>query len=185
MNRAKREALKNKTEKAPPELNILFEDTPEKFQAFASEILPPFIELLRSLCALEEEMHTRYRRLKESRPGGIYSTVAHPDSDKLWQEYRERYHALLDPRCTEKFLAARRDCCQSMGGPAEFSSLNRGGTVIFTMKSKSKALVTVDQAEFDNIDYRFDLKPSDSGWKIDKISHRFRSDAKWHTDFYR
>lgn len=184
MNRAKKEALQNKPKKAVPEWNIIFEDTPEKFQAIANEILPPFIELLRNLCALEEEVYARSRRLRESRPGGIYSTVAHPDSDTLWQEYRERYHALLDPCCTEKFLAARRGCCQSMGDPAEFSGLNRGGTVLFTMKSKSKAVVTTTQAKFGHLDYRFDLKPSDSGWKIDKASYRFLNDAKWHTDFY-
>lgn len=176
--------MDKRPKEAVPELKIVLEDTPEKFQAGADEILLPFVELLRGLCVLEEEMYTRSERLRENRPGGIYSTTAHPDSDKLWQEYKECYHALLDPYCTEKFLSARRGCCQSMGDPAEFSSLNRGGTVTFTMKSKSKAVVTVAQAKFGNLDCRFELKPADGGWKIDRASYRFQSDAKWHTDFY-
>ena len=182
MNRAKKEALKHPENRKPPELNIVLQDTPEKFRPMAEEILPPFIALLRRLCALEEEMYARDCKLRASRPGGIYSTVAHPDSPALWQEYKDRYHALLDPHCTEKFLSERRNCCQSMGDPADFSSLNRGGTVEFTMKSKAKASVTVLEGMFRHTDYRFDLKPADGEWKIDKAAYRYMGDTKWHTE---
>ncbi len=183
MNRAAKEARKHPEKNAPPELHIDFQDTPEKFQSMAGEILPPLIELLRRLCGLEEEMHSRSVRLRKSRPGGLYSTEAHPDMDALWQEYRDRYHALLDPRCTEKFLAARRDCCQSMGDPAYFSGLNQEGTVTFTMKSPSKAIVIVPGGVL-GMDTRFELRPDGGSWKIDKAAFRHSNDPKWRTEYY-
>lgn len=184
MNRAKKEALKHPEKHAPPELNIVFRDTPEKFRPMADEILPPLIGLLRSLCALEEEMHARDIKLRASRPGGIYSTEMHPDTPALWQEYKDRYHALLDPHCTARFLAGRRDCCQCMGDPADFSGLNRGGTVEFTMKSPAKAVVMVAESKSGSVDCRFDLRPEGGAWKIDKAAYRFLNDPKWHTEHY-
>ena len=168
MNRAAKEARKHPEKNAPPELHIDFQDTPEKFQSMAGEILPPLIELLRRLCGLEEEMHSRSVRLRKSRPGGLYSTEAHPD---------------MDPQCTEKFLAARRDCCQSMGDPADFSGLNQEGTVTFTMKSPSKAIVIVPGGVL-GMDTRFELRPDGGGWKIDKAAFRHSNDPKWHTEYY-
>ena len=169
MNRAAKEARKHPEKNAPPELHIDFQDTPEKFQSMAGEILPPLIELLRRLCGLEEEMHSRSVRLRKSRPGGLYSTEAHPDMDALWQEYRDRYHALLDPHCTEKFLAARRDCCQSI--------------VTFTMKSPSKAIVIVPGGVL-GLDTRFELRPDGGSWKIDRAAFRHSNDPKWRTEYY-
>ena len=96
-------------------VQIVFQDTPERFRPLAEEIVPPLVELLRGLCALEEKFYARDRKQKAARPGGIYSTQAHPNSQSLWEHYREAYRALLDPHCTEKLLSRRRDCCQSMG----------------------------------------------------------------------
>lgn len=90
---------------------------------------------------------------------------------------------MLDPHCTEKFLAARRDCCQSMGDPADFSGLNQEGTVTFTMKSPSKAIVIVPGGVL-GMDTRFELRPDGGGWKIDKAAFRHSNDPKWRTEYY-
>ena len=124
-------------------VQIVFQDTPERFRPLAEEIVPPLVELLRGLCALEEKFYARDRKQKAARPGGIYSTQAHPNSQSLWEHYREAYRALLDPHCTEKLLSRRRDCCQSMGDPADFACLKGEAEVLFTMKSGSKAVAVV------------------------------------------
>ena len=164
------------------QIQVIFEDTPEKFRPMAEEILPPLIELLRGLCALEEKFYARDQRQKANRPGGIYSTQAHPNSKALWEHYREAYTALLDPRCTEKLLTRRRDCCQSMGDPADFACLKREAEVVFTMKSKARAAVIVRAFDGFGSSCRFELKPEDGEWKIDRVSQN--SGGSWRTDFY-
>ena len=165
-------------------VKMVVEDTPEKFRPLAGELVPPLIELLRSLCALEEKFYARDQKQRASRPGGIYSTQAHPNSGTLWEHYREAYTALLDPNCTEKFLARRRDCCQSMGDPADFSCLKGAAEVIFTMKSKGKAVVVVREADGFGSDRRFEMKLCEDAWKIDKVSQNTCGDGPWRTDFY-
>lgn len=165
-------------------IQVVLEDTPEKLQPLAEEILPPLIELLRGLCALEEKFYARDRKQKASRPGGVYSTQAHPNSEALWEYYREAYTALLDPHCTEKFLARRRGCCQSMGDPADFACLKREAEVVFTMKSRTKAVVIVRAFDGFGSDCRLELKPEGGEWKIDKVSQNTCGDGPWRTDFY-
>ena len=165
-------------------VNIIFEDTPEKFRPIAGEIVRPLTELLRGLCALEEKFCARSMKQQASRPGGIYSTQAHPNSENLWRYYKEGYQALLDPRCTEKFLSQRRGCCQSMGEPAEFACLKGNADVVFTMKSKSKAIVIIRKADGFGSDYRFELKLDGGEWKIDKVSYNVCGKGSWKTDYY-
>ena len=165
-------------------IRLSFEDTPEKFQPLAEEIVPPLIELLRNLCALEETFYARSQKQRAERPGGVYSTQAHPGSEALWEHYRAAYTALLDPSCTETFLARRRDCCQSMGDPADFACLKGAADVIFTMKSKGKAVVVVREADGFGSDRRFEMKLCEDAWKIDKVSQNTCGDGPWRTDFY-
>lgn len=47
-----------------PELPVSLEGTPEKFRPMAEELLPPLLELLRSLCALEAEIFARSQQLE-------------------------------------------------------------------------------------------------------------------------
>lgn len=165
-------------------VQIVFQDTPERFRPLAEEIVPPLVELLRGLCALEEKFYARDRKQKAARPGGIYSTQAHPNSKSLWEHYREAYRALLDPHCTEKLLSRRRDCCQSMGDPADFACLKGEAKVLFTMKSGGKAVAVVRAYDGFGSDCRFELKPEGGRWKIDKVSHNTCGGGPWRTDFY-
>ncbi|WP_295765634.1 hypothetical protein [uncultured Oscillibacter sp.] len=165
-------------------VRVVFEDTPEKFRTMAEGIVPPLIELLRGLCALEEKFYARGQKQRAERPGGIYSTQAHPNSKALWGYYREAYKALLDPRCTEKLLAQRRDCCQSMGDPADFACLKGPAEVVFTMKSKGKAVVMVRDCDGFGSDCRFELKPEGGGWKIHQVSRNTCGGGPWRTDLY-
>ncbi len=168
----------------PAHIKLVFVDTPEKFQPLAADIVPPLIGLLGDLCALEEKFYARDQAQKASRPGGIYATQAHPNSTALWERYREAYTALLDPRCTEKLLARRRGCCQSMGDPADFACLKGGAEILFTMKSRSKAVVIVRAFDGFGSDCRFELKPEAGAWSIDKVSQNTCGDGPWRTDFY-
>ena len=172
------------TLKLPGTITLALEDTPEKFRPLAEEIVPPLIELLRGLCALEEKFCARGQKQRAERPGGIYSTQAHPNSKALWDYYRDAYKALLDPRCTEKLLARRRDCCQSMGDPADFACLKGAAEVVFTMKSKSKAVVIVRAFDGFGSDCRFELKPEAGEWKINQVSQNTCGSGPWRTNFY-
>lgn len=159
-------------------------NTPDKFCDMADEIVPPLVEVLRNVNNLREEMHKRYLKLKKSQPGGIYSPIEHPEAPVLWQEYRERYHAIFDPHCTKKFLARRLDCCQSLGN-AEFSHLETAAAeVSFLMKSKSKAIVVVYKEQEYQFNYRFILRLEDDIWKIDEAAFQYPNDEKWHINRY-
>lgn len=160
-------------------------DTPEKLRPMADEIVPHLTMILRDVAQLREQMTQKMHQLDEKKPGGRYSCIAHPDTPALWQEYRERYHKLLDPHCTEKFLNQRIDCCQSLGD-RDFSALDTDNAkVSFCMKSKNKAILIVyaDDNTLQN-NYRYTMRPEEEIWKIDEIAFQYSSDDKWHVQRY-
>ena len=75
------------------------QDTPEKFQPMAEELVPPLLELLRARNDLEREIQERFQALEAEKPAlGIPKNQVHPDDPALWEEYRRRYLELVQPR---------------------------------------------------------------------------------------
>lgn len=167
-------------------IKINMTDTPDKFYPMAEEIVQTLAEILRSVNQLEAEIYARKEEMRKKLPGGRYSPVEHPDMQMLWQEYRERYHAIFDSHCTKKFLNKRIDCCQSIGSSSNFSSLDTlDSEVAFSMKSKNKAVIIVyrDKSACMQMDYRFTMRLEDA-WKVEEAAYQYADDKKWHTDRY-
>lgn len=159
-------------------------DTPEKLCPLADEIVPILAAILRDVAELREQMTMRMNKLRESKPGGRYSPIVHPDTPAVWQEYKERYHALFDPHCTEKFLKRRIDCCQSLGDK-DFSALDTDNAkVSFLMKSKGKAIVVVYAEDITQNNYRFIMRQEGDDWKIDEIAFQYNCEEKWKAERY-
>lgn len=184
MHKKMREILQKRKERMD-NIKIDTLDTPEKFLPMAKEIVPILAAFVRDIAELREQTTERMNKLDESRPGGRYSTVMHPDEPALWQEYRERYHAMFDPHCTEKFLSRRIDCCQSLGD-RDYSAMYAEDTkVSFLMKSKGKAvIVTYSEKPFVEMDHRYTMCLENGEWKIDEIAFRHTNDTKWKVDRY-
>ena len=160
-------------------------DTPEELCPMADEIVPLLATVLRDVAELRELMTKKLNKLDESKPGGRYSSIVHPDTPALWQEYRDRYHELFDPHCTEKFLKRRIDCCQSLGD-RNFSALDTDDAkVSFRMKSENKAIIVVyAENRFHQRNYRYAMRLEGDTWKIDEIAFQYNLEEKWHVQRY-
>ena len=150
------------------------QDTPEKFQPMAEELVPPLLELLRARNDLEREIQERFQALEAEKPAlGIPKNQVHPDDPALWEEYRRRYLELVQPRCVPGLL--KYGAAGSCGKPARYDPLfeDPEGQVIFTTCKKSWEAC-----------YRFTLKPFEDGWLIAGVEYRLGGESGWHGEHY-
>lgn len=60
-------------------MRVNYKNTPEKYQTLAEIIIPPLLDLLKSLTMLEEEIFDRNRALDKKKEGlGIPANQLHP-----------------------------------------------------------------------------------------------------------
>lgn len=163
-----------------PELPVSLEGTPEKFRPMAEELLPPLLELLRSLCALEAEIFARSQQLEADKlKAGIPRSQEAPGWRELMEEYKERYGGLVQDRCTEELLA--RGYARSCGKPAGYDYLNTGCRLAFTMKSAKRAVLEATYPHGVDMLNQFVLRNTDEGWRIAEVHYGFASEpGKWH-----
>ena len=161
------------------------QDTPEKFQPMAEEIVPPLLELLRARNDLEREIQERFQALEAEKPAlGIPKNQVHPDDPALWEEYRRRYLELVQPRCVPGLL--KYGAAGSCGKPARYDPLfeDPEGQVILTMKSAKKATVETSCKKSWEACYRLTLKPFEDGWRIAGVEYRLGGESGWHAEHY-
>ena len=202
--------------KKPADPEVVFQDTPEKFQSAALEPVQALTALLRELAALENKSFAQYTRLyKKGRVIEFKDGVRTEFTDvQAWKEERKlRFAALLDPHCTQKMLAQRRDCLHAQHFPSSFNCVDTGCQMIVTMKSAGKAVIQLIPHEgsvpFDLSDpdvrylvehakhgghnaqfygyfekFRFTLKREPEGWKIDEVSVSAACADRWRRDWY-
>lgn len=163
-----------------PDLTVSMDGTPEKFRPMAEELLPPLLELLRSLCALEEEIFARSQQLEADKlKAGIPKSQVAPGWSELMQEYKERYGELVRDRCTEELL--ERGYARSCGKPAGYAYLNTGCRLAFTMKSSKRAVLEAIFPHGVDMQNQFVLRNTDAGWKLAEVNYGFASEPdKWH-----
>ena len=202
--------------KKPADPEAVFQDTPEKFQSAAREPVQALTALLRELAALENKSFAQYTRLyKKGRVIEFKDGVRTEFTDiQAWKEERKlRFAALLDPHCTQKMLAQRRDCLHAQHFPSSFNCVDTGCQMIVTMKSAGKAVIQLIPHEgsvpFDLSDpdvrylvehakhgghsaqcygyfqkYRFVLKRQAEEWHIDEASCDSLHGDRWRRDYY-
>lgn len=165
------------------EVKTVMQDTPEKFQPLAGEIVPPLVELLRQRNELEKEICARYFKLREEEAAaGVPSYQATHAGEALTEEYRRRYLELVAPRCTEKVL--NWGAAGSFGKPAKYDYLfdSPEPAVYFTMKSAKRALVSTRNPVSYGYRYRFVLRPFEEGWKVDGVECAFGDRESWSVE---
>ena len=85
-------------------MRVNYKNTPEKYQTLAEIIIPPLLDLLKSLTLLEEEIFERNRALdKEKEALGIPSNQLHP----LWNELMDETNATYNWTSDSKILETR------------------------------------------------------------------------------
>jgi len=187
--------------------------TPEKYRSSAEEILVPLTELPEELARLEDQSFVLGIRLhRKGRvitfENGIREEIT--QCDALRAKCKDLYQKLLDPHCTAEMLARRRDCLHGVCYPSNLNCLRTGCTIVFTMKSARKAVVDLmpdgGSIPYDLSDpdaryitedftdgppyyyhyfekYRFTMKATEDGWKIDAVHSGARSDSRWRRDY--
>lgn len=197
-------------------VKLVTQDTPEKFRPIAEEAAQALAAVLRELAVMEDKSFAQYTRL--CRKGQIIEFkdgVRREFTDtQAWKaESKLRFASLLDPHCTQKLIAQRRDCLHAQCFPSEFNCLNTGCTLAITMKSmgKAMALLTPDEGSipFDLSDpdvrylaedakrgghgaqyyshfqkYRFALKREAKEWHIDEVFCDSLHGDRWRRDYY-
>lgn len=151
-------------------IRVVLEDTPEKFQPLAEELVPPLLEVLKERNELEKEIFARSRKLREEKKAaGVPEYQSGPEEEALWEEYSRRYLELVSPRCTEKVL--KWGAARSFGMPAKYDYLFGAPefAVRFSMKSAKRAVVTARNSVSYGYGYRFILRPFEDGWKVDGV----------------
>ena len=142
-------------------VKLVAQDTPEKFRSTAEEAAQTLTALLRELAAMENKSFAQYTRLCKKGQVIEFKDGARREFTDIqdWkEEMKRRFAALLDPHCTQKMIAQRRDCLHAEHFPSSFNCVNTGCQMIITMKSSGKAVVQLVPDE-DSIP--FDLSDPD------------------------
>ncbi|MFV0517552.1 MAG: hypothetical protein ACK5MV_09155 [Aminipila sp.] len=141
--------------------------TNEKFLYMKDEIVSLIIKTLKSLCELEEEY-----TLIEKKQGASFFELS-------WDDYKERYKAIIAPVCTEKLL--KRGYADVLSSPATYAYLNTSKCKIdFIMKNEKKAVV---ETHFDNgIKQKHQITAinTPNGWKIDSFKYGYEDETTWN-----
>ena len=197
-------------------VKLVAQDTPEKFRSTAEEAAQTLTALLRELAAMENKSFAQYTRLCKKGQVIEFKDGARREFTDIqdWkEEMKHRFAALLDPHCTQKMIAQRRDCLHAEHFPSSFNCVNTGCQMIITMKSSGKAVVQLvpdeDSIPFDLSDpdvrylvedakhgghnaqyysyfqkYRFVLKRETEEWHIDEVSCDSLHGDRWRRDYY-
>ena len=161
-------------------MEIVVQDTPEKFRSLAEQIVTPLLELLRQRNELEREICARDLRIRaEKAAAGLSAGQSTPAEEALWEEYRRGYLELVIPRCTEKML--KWGAAGSFGKPAKYDYLfgDPESAVYFTMKSAKRALVSTRNPVSYGYRYRFILRPFGDEWRVDGVECAFGGEESW------
>jgi len=165
------------------DIEIVVQDTPEKFQGMAEGIVRPLLEALRRRNDLEREICQRYFKLREEQiAAGTPPNQVTPADQAITEEFSRRYLEIVEPYCLPDLLKYGAD--RSFGKPARYDYIfdTPDARVYFTMKSARRAVVeTIAQRSFDPR-YRFILRPGGDGWKVGGVEYTFGNDTDWHVD---
>jgi len=164
-------------------IEIVLQDTPEKFRDTAEEAARSLLDLLRRRNELEREICERYFKLREEQvAAGISPNQATPEDQAVIAEFHRRYLELVEPWCLPGLL--KYGPARSFGKPARYDYIFQVPEckIYVTMKSARRAVVeTFTQKSWDTR-YRFVLRPDGDVWKVGNVDYTFGSDTDWHID---
>lgn len=197
-------------------VRLTIQDTPDRLRPLAEEAARFLADVLRELAAAETRSFAQYTRLcKKGRVVEFHDGVREEMTDiRAWKEREKvRFAALLDPYCTARLVAQRRECLHATHFPSSFDCLKTGCQLVATAKSAKKAEVRVVPDEgsvpFDLRDadvrylvedmkgsghvaqyhdyfqkFRFVLQREGEAWRIDQVCTAAVSADRFRRDYY-
>ena len=163
-------------------MRVNYKNTPENYRAMAEIIIPPLLNLLKSLTLLEEEIFERNRALdKEKETLGIPSNQLHPLWNELMDDYFQRQMQLLTGRVTQKCL--EEGVRNTYGSPSEYNYVQRNDfSVDFIMTKAEEARVITHYQEALEMKHQFVLRLVDGNWLLDQKFYGFEDEETWYLD---
>lgn len=163
-------------------MRVNYKNTPEKYQTLAEIIIPPLLDLLKSLTMLEEEIFDRNRALDKKKEGlGIPVNQLHPMWNELMDDYFQRKMQLLTGRVTQKCLEG--GVRNSYGSPSEYNYVKRNDfSVDFIMTKAEEARIITHFQEALEMKHQFVLRLVDGNWLLDQKFYGFEDEETWYLD---
>ena len=163
-------------------MRVNYKNTPENYRAMVEIIIPPLLDLLKSLTLLEEEIFERNRALdKEKEALAIPANQVHPKWNDLMDDYFQRQMQLLTGRVTQKCLEG--GVRNSYGSPSEYNYVKRNDfSVDFIMTKAEEARVITHYQEALEMKHQFVLKLVDGNWLLDEKFYSFEDEETWYLD---
>jgi len=163
-------------------MRVNYKNTPENYQAMAEIIIPPLLDLLKSLTMLEEEIFERNRALdKEKEALAIPANQVHPKWNELMDDYFQRQMQLLTGRVTQKYLEG--GVRNSYGSPSEYNYVKRNDfSVDFIMIKAEEARIITHFQEALEMKHQFVLRLVDGNWLLDQKFYGFEDEETWYLD---
>ena len=163
-------------------MRVNYKNTPENYRAMVEIIIPPLLDLLKSLTLLEEEIFERNRALdKEKEALAIPANQVHPKWNELMDDYFQRQMQLLTGRVTQKYLEG--GVRNSYGSPSEYNYVQRNDfSVDFIMTKAEEARVITHYQEALEMKHQFVLRLVDGNWLLDEKFYGFEDEETWYGD---
>ena len=163
-------------------MRVNYKNTPENYRAMAEIIIPPLLNLLKSLTLLEEEIFERNRALdKEKEALGIPVNQVHPKWNDLMDDYFHRQIQLMTGQVTRKCLEV--GVRNSYGSPSEYNYVQTNDfSVAFIMTKAEEARVITHFQEALEMKHQFVLRLVDGNWLLDEKFYGFEDEETWYLD---
>ena len=163
-------------------MRVNYKNTPENYRAMVEIIIPPLLDLLKSLTLLEEEIFERNRALdKEKEALAIPANQVHPKWNDLMDDYFQRQMQLLTGRVTQKCLEG--GVRNSYGSPSEYNYVKRNDfSVDFIMTKAEEARIITHFQEALEMKHQFVLRLVDGNWLLDEKFYGFEDEETWYLD---
>ena len=163
-------------------MRVNYINTPENYQAMVEIIIPPLLELLKSLTLLEEEIFERNRALnKEKEALAIPANQLHPKWNELMDDYFQRQLQLLTGRVTQNYLEGGVRI--SYGSPSEYNYVQtKDFSVDFIMTEAEEARIITHYQEALEMKHQFVLRLVDGNWLLDEKYYGFEDEEIWYLD---
>ena len=163
-------------------MRVNYKNTPEKYQTLAERIIPPLLDLLKSLTLLEEEIFERNRALdKEKEALGIPANQVHPKWNNLMDDYFHRQMQLITGQVTQKYL--ERGVRNTYGSPSEYNYVKRNDfSVDFIMTKAEEARIITHYQDALEMKHQFVLRLVDGNWLLDEKFYGFEDEETWYLD---
>lgn len=163
-------------------MRVNYKNTPENYRAMAEIIIPPLLNLLKSLTLLEEEIFERNRALdKEKEALSIPANQVHPKWNDLMDDYFHRQIQLMTGQVTRKCLEG--GVRNSYGSPSEYNYVQTNDfSVDFIMTKAEEARVITHYQEALEMKHQFVLRLVDGNWLFDEKFYGFEDEETWYLD---